>query len=119
MELSIRGPEQQYTNLPSKYEITLVNKGKGKATNVMVSTQLPKQLQPLKASEPNAMGANRIVWLLPGQLEPGGRHVFHLTLQAKEKANSASKPTRRPIKDRASTRNSAPSSSASPPCGLR
>lgn len=84
LELNIRGPEQQYTNLPSKYEITLTNKGKGKATNVLVTSQLPKALTPTKASEPSVVHENRIVWLL-GNIEPGGKRVLHLTLKANEK----------------------------------
>ena len=37
LELSLRGPEKQYVNVATKYEITLTNKGKGKATDVSVS----------------------------------------------------------------------------------
>jgi uncharacterized repeat protein (TIGR01451 family) len=84
LELSIRGPEKQHANVASKYEITLTNKGKGKATNVLVSTQLPKQLTPIKASEPSQVAENRIVWLL-GHLDPGAKRVLELTLKATEK----------------------------------
>lgn len=84
LELSIRGPKEQYANLPSKYEITLTNKGKGKATNVLVSSQLPKELKPIKASEPSQVAENRIVWLL-GHLDPGAKKVLELTVRATAK----------------------------------
>jgi uncharacterized repeat protein (TIGR01451 family) len=84
LELSIRGPKENYANLPIKYEITLTNKGKGKATNVLVSTRLPKDLKPSKASEPGVIAENRIAWLL-GHLDPGASRVMELTIRATEK----------------------------------
>lgn len=85
LELAIRGPEKQYANLESKYEITLSNRGKGRATNVSVSAQLPKQLQVMKASEPSVVVENRVAWLLAGALEPGKSRTLHLSLKANEK----------------------------------
>ncbi len=84
LELSIRGPKEQYANVPARYEITLTNKGKGKATNVAVSTKLPKQLSAIKASEPSQVVENRAVWLL-GHLDPGASRVMELTVRATEK----------------------------------
>jgi hypothetical protein len=84
LELSIRGPKENYTNVPGKYEITLTNKGKGTATNVEITTQLPKQLKPIKASEPSVVGENRIVWGI-WNLAPGASRVVELTVRALEK----------------------------------
>lgn len=84
LELSIRGPKEQYANLPTRYEITLTNKGKGKATNTLLSAQLPKQLVPMKASEPNQIVENRVVWVL-GTLEPGASRIVEMTVKALEK----------------------------------
>ncbi len=83
-DLSVRGPKDQYTNLPSKYEITLTNKGKTKAMNTQVNVRLADKLKTVKASDPGVAVENVVVWNL-GHLEPGATKLFELTLRATDK----------------------------------
>ena len=83
LTLAIRGPSDQYANLPSKYEITVTNKAKVRATKVLVSATVPKQLKVAKVSEPGIID-NEVAWFL-GNLEPGQSRVLEMTLRASDK----------------------------------
>ncbi len=86
LDLVVRGPKDQYTNLPAKYEITVTNTGKTKATRTLVAARLPKTLKLVRASEPAVTVENEptIAWSL-GTLEPGASRVMELTLKTVEK----------------------------------
>ena len=84
LELVIGGPKEQYANLLAKYEITLTNKGKTRATNTQVNTRVPDKLKVVKASDPGVAVENVVVWNL-GHLEPGASKLLVLTLRATDK----------------------------------
>lgn len=83
-DLSVRGPKDQYSNLPAKYEITLTNKGKSKAMNTQVNVRLPDKLKAIKASDPGVAVENVVVWNL-GHVDAGATKILELTLRAMEK----------------------------------
>lgn len=83
-DLKVHGPAEQYTNLASKYDIILTNKGKVKATNTQVVVRLPEQLKVVNTSEPSAKLDNVVVFGLR-DLEPGASKLVQVTLKATEK----------------------------------
>jgi uncharacterized repeat protein (TIGR01451 family) len=83
LDLSIDGPKKQYSNLATKYIVTLTNKGKASATRTLVSVRLPNKLKFVKASD-NAQGVDDLVAWNLGTLEAGKSRVMELTLRAAE-----------------------------------
>jgi uncharacterized repeat protein (TIGR01451 family) len=84
LELVVGGPKEQYANLQAKYEITLTNKGKTRATNTQVNVRVPDKLKVVKASDPGVAVENVVVWNL-GHLEPGASKLLVLTLRTTDK----------------------------------
>lgn len=84
LDLSVRGPKEQYANLASKYEITITNKGRTRATNTQVSARVSEKLKIISASEPGVTLENVVAWNLK-DLEPGATRIVQLTLKALEK----------------------------------
>jgi uncharacterized repeat protein (TIGR01451 family) len=83
LELSVNGPKKQYADLPSKYDITVTNKGKTKATDLQVSCLPAMKLKVVKSSAPGVVVDNEAVWNL-GDLAPGTSKVVEVTLRAAE-----------------------------------
>jgi uncharacterized repeat protein (TIGR01451 family) len=93
LEVIVRGLKDQYVNLNSKYEISVTNKGKVKATGILVSSKGPAQLKLVKASAPGIIvDDNNAGWLL-GTLEPGASKILELTARATEKGEYCLKTT--------------------------
>lgn len=84
LDLVVRGPKDQYANLASRYEITLTNKGKTKATTLQVTARIPDKMKVIKASAPGVAVENVVAWNL-GHLDPGATRSLELTLSAVEK----------------------------------
>lgn len=84
LDLVIRGPKEQYGNLPSRYEISVTNKGKSRATALQINARVSEKLKVMKASDPGVAVENVVAWNL-GNLEPGATRSVDLTLRAIEK----------------------------------
>jgi uncharacterized repeat protein (TIGR01451 family) len=91
-DLVITGPKTQYANLPSKYEISLTNKGKTKALNTQVHVRIPDKLKFVKASDSGVAVENVVAWNL-GHLEPGKTRILELTMRALAKGELCFKAT--------------------------
>lgn len=85
LDLVVRGPKEQYANLPGKYEITVTNTGKTKALRTLIAAILPKKLKLVRTTEPALTPENlgTIAWNV-GNLEPGASRTVELTLRATE-----------------------------------
>lgn len=84
LELSIRGPKDRHANLDTRYEITVVNKGKGKALNALVRAKVSPKLGIRKVSDPGVAIENVVAWTL-GHLDPGTSKTMVLTVRAMDK----------------------------------
>ncbi len=84
IELTVRGPKEQYTNLAGKYEIMVTNKGKTKVTNLQIQALVPDKMKIETTSKPGKAIENGAAWNL-GQLDPGASHSLQLSLRANEK----------------------------------
>jgi uncharacterized repeat protein (TIGR01451 family) len=85
LALSIDGPKKQYLNLPARYFITVANKGKVAATNVLVDFTLADKTIFEKASNDGKhvqdKEVNKVAWLL-GTLEPGASQTVAVELKS-------------------------------------
>jgi uncharacterized repeat protein (TIGR01451 family) len=70
LALSINGPKTQYLNLAARYFVTVTNKGKAAATNLLVDFTLADKTVFLKASDDGKYLLGKVAWVL-GTLEPG------------------------------------------------
>lgn len=84
LDIIVRGPKDRYTNLATRYDITVTNKGKTKATNLQVRALVSEKLKVLKVSEPGVEAKNLVEWNI-GSLEPGAAKNLEMTLRALEK----------------------------------
>ena len=89
LDLEVKGPKENYANLPTKYEIIVTNKGKGSALNTQIVAALPHKLKVEKAGsggiiEPGEDQRKLVVWKI-GTLEPGAARVVELTVKATDK----------------------------------
>jgi uncharacterized repeat protein (TIGR01451 family) len=83
LDLQVVGPKDQYTNLATKYDIVVTNKGKTKAANLQVNARVPAKFKELKASKPGIIVDDDVAWNL-GDLEPGMSRAVNLTVKATE-----------------------------------
>jgi uncharacterized repeat protein (TIGR01451 family) len=88
LDLSVRSAnlEKQFVNLPNKYDITVTNKGKARATNLQVSVKVPGKLKIDAVSAPGIkadQGEDIAAWNL-GTLEAGASRNVQVTLRAKD-----------------------------------
>jgi uncharacterized repeat protein (TIGR01451 family) len=81
LKLTMTGPKQQYANLPATYFLTVTNTGKIPATNLLLTAQLPAQMQFVSASAGGKFVENEVAWIL-GNLEPGAMRTVELVLRA-------------------------------------
>ncbi|MCI0738198.1 MAG: DUF11 domain-containing protein, partial [Gemmataceae bacterium] len=81
LALNIEGPKRQYMNLPTRYFLTVTNKGKTAANNVLLESTPAPQAKFLQASGDGRFLAGKAAWLL-GTLQPGESRTVVLTLQA-------------------------------------
>jgi uncharacterized repeat protein (TIGR01451 family) len=84
LDLSIRGPKDRHANLDTRYEITVSNKGKGKALNALVRAKVSPKLGIRKVSDPGVAIENVVAWTL-GTLDPGTTKTMVLTVRAMDK----------------------------------
>src|SRR5262245_30538920 len=84
LELSWRGPKDRHANLDARYEATVTNKGKAKATNALLRAELSPKLGVRKVSDPGVAIENVVAWKLD-TLEPGASRTAELTVRALEK----------------------------------
>jgi uncharacterized repeat protein (TIGR01451 family) len=94
LALAIEGPKQQYVNLGSHYFVTVTNKGKTKAGNLLVSCALPEQTKFVRASENAKYAQGQVAWVL-GDLEPGGQRTVDLVVKALVEGNYCVRATAR------------------------
>jgi uncharacterized repeat protein (TIGR01451 family) len=84
LDLEVKGPPENYANLPTKYVIIVTNKGKVKAINTQVRAFVSDKLKVKNVSAPGVDTKNLVEWNL-GTLEPGATRALDLTLIALEK----------------------------------
>lgn len=84
LRLSMSGPKQQGVGEPTSYTVTVANEGPVKATNVLVETQFPKQLQFVSASHKGLEQAGQVGWTI-GNLEPGTSRTLEVTFKTTAK----------------------------------
>jgi uncharacterized repeat protein (TIGR01451 family) len=92
LELTVRGPKEQYANLAAKYVITLTNKGKITAAGILVRSSGPAQMKLVQASDPGEIVNNEAGWPV-GTLEPGASKNLELTVRATDKGEYCLKTT--------------------------
>jgi uncharacterized repeat protein (TIGR01451 family) len=81
LKLTMTGPKQQYTNLPAQYFLTVTNTGKAAATNLLLTAQLPPELQFDRASMGGKFVEGQVAWIL-GNLEAGASRTLELVVKA-------------------------------------
>jgi uncharacterized repeat protein (TIGR01451 family) len=84
LELSVRGPKDRHANLDARYEITVTNTGKSRATNALVRAEVSPKLGIRKVSDPGVAIENVVAWKLD-TLEPGATKTMELIVRAIEK----------------------------------
>ena len=100
LTMAIDGPKTQYLNVATAYFITVANKGKFAATNLLVDFTLGDKGIYLKASDEGKHIEGKVAWVL-GTLEPGASRTVVVQLKSTtigelcHKATAAS-PTRVP-----------------------
>src|SRR5262249_9583577 len=82
VKLNMTGPKQQYVNLPGQYFLTVTNTGKATATNILLTAQLPPELQFDKASMGGKFVEGQVAWIL-GDLEAGASRTLELVVKAR------------------------------------
>lgn len=81
LKLTMTGPKEQYANLPATYSLTVSNTGKIPATNILLTAQVPAQMQFVSAGAGGKFVENQVAWIL-GNLEPGATRTVELVLRA-------------------------------------
>ena len=81
LTLAIDGPKTQYLNLATRYFLTVTNKSKVAATNLLVECALDKKAVFLQASDDGKFLEGKVAWLL-GTLEPGGSRTVVVALKS-------------------------------------
>ena len=84
LDLEVKGPAENYANLPTKYLLIVTNKGKVKVTNTQVRALVSDKLKVNRLSAPGVDTRNLVEWNL-GTIEPGATRALDLTLTALEK----------------------------------
>ncbi len=79
--LNIEGPKRQYTNLATRYFVTVTNKSKTVANNVLLELTPAPQARFLQASDDGKFLAGKAAWLV-GVLQAGESRTVVVTLQA-------------------------------------
>lgn len=82
LKITVDGPAKQYQNLPARYFITVKNEGIGAAGNLLVTFELDKQAQFIKASDEGKHLEGQVAWLL-GTLEVGESKTVAVEIKAK------------------------------------
>ncbi len=85
LEVKLAGPAMRYLDRQAKYTVSVNNPGTAPARNITLTTQLPKGMQFVEASDSGQYDANtnRVMWGLD-ELPPGQNGSVTLTALAKE-----------------------------------
>jgi uncharacterized repeat protein (TIGR01451 family) len=81
LKLTMEGPKDRYANMPARYFITVVNIGKGTATNLLVRATLPDKTEFISASDDGVHLMSQVAWLLK-DLEPGSKRTIELNFKS-------------------------------------
>jgi len=82
LKLTIDGPAKQYLNLSARYFITVTNEGIGPAGNLLVTFDLAKNAEFLKAGDEGKHIEGQVAWVL-GTLNVGQTRTVVVELKAK------------------------------------
>jgi uncharacterized repeat protein (TIGR01451 family) len=85
LEVKLNGPGMRYLDRQAKYTVSVSNPGTAAARNITLTTQLPKGMQFVEASDSGQYdaGSNSVMWGLD-ELPPGQTGNVTLTAMAKE-----------------------------------
>jgi uncharacterized repeat protein (TIGR01451 family) len=64
LDLKMEGPEERPANLPAKYFLSVINKGKAAATNLLLSAILPDKTEFVSASDQGVHMKGQVAWFL-------------------------------------------------------
>jgi uncharacterized repeat protein (TIGR01451 family) len=92
VELSMRGPERRFLTSPATYTLTVTNPGTMPATNVTISNPIPANATFVGATQGGRLSASQIQWTA-GNLAPGARRSFQVTVKAKGEGEVLNKAT--------------------------